>query len=247
MLTTLKAASRSVQERARHTRRSAWETPVTTAARAINLNLVVLFFFALAALVFLTRTTVSVAQVNDSVAAAINPETTGIAHDTRLTGKLDDTVTETAAVAHAVKPIPSYLSRAGSALHSIQADAASTDDSVANIEQSVRGIGGSVSNMREPVDRLGDGVGVIKSRAGTITAALSGTADATAAMAPEVAASDSSMYRIQQALNEINPVLGGIASDLEALSVHTRRLADNGLIKLGSVLQNILSGLLGQP
>lgn len=247
MLRTVANGRRSLTERTASTWLSAWNTPAATAARAININLVVVFVFALTALVFLTHTAVSSAQIDYSVEAAINPETSGIAHDTRLVRKLDQTVAGTEEIARLTEPFPGYLSDTLAALHSIRGDSASTDDSVASIERSVRGIDSSVAQMERPVGRLADGVGDIRSRAGNVSSALSRTADLTTAMSHDIASTNTALARILHALNAINPVADGIGTDLQGIAVHTRRMADNGVVQLGNVLQNILNGLLGKP
>ncbi|MEU4453000.1 hypothetical protein AB0F44_16830 [Nocardioides sp. NPDC023903] len=247
MLRTPRSSGRSLHGRMIRAWRSAWETPATTAVRAINVNLVVVFAFALAALVFLTRAAVSTAQLNDSVEAAINLETSGMAHDTRLVGKLDHTVAGTSEIARTVEPLAGHLSKTVVALHSLRGDLATTDDSVANIERSARGIDKSVANMRRPVGRLHDGVGDIRSHSGSMTTSLSGTADLTAAMERDIASSNTALARIRGTVDDLHPVVDGIGSDLDAIGVHTQRIENNGIIRLGNVLQSILNGLLGQP
>jgi hypothetical protein len=237
----------SLRRRAISTWHSAWETPATTAPRAVTVNLVVVFCFALTALVFLTRTAVCAQQVDRSVTTAINPETSAVAHDTQLVGKLDGTVSGTDALALSVKPYPDYLSVAVAALHSIRTDSAATDDSVAGIERSVRGIDQSVADMQGSVARLGAGVGDIRSRSAAITAALTGTAGLTGAMVADIASSDASLARILRVLSTLNPVTAGIQSDLYAIGIHTGNIANNGVIRLGNVYREILNGLVEKP
>jgi hypothetical protein len=245
VLTTRSAGS--LRRRTMSTWRSAWKTPPTTAPRAVTVNLVVVFLFALTALVFLTRTAVCAKQVDDSVAMAINPQTTGIAQHTVLVRKLDRTVAGTDALARIVQPYPGYASDAVAAMDSIRADSAGTDDSVAAIERSVRGIDQSVTDMQGPVARLGAGVGDIHSRSATITAALTNTADLTTAMVADIGSSDASLTRILRVLSTLNPVTDGIQRDLHAIGIHTGNIANNGVIRLGNVYREILNGLVEKP
>ncbi|MFI5626428.1 hypothetical protein ACIA03_23415 [Nocardioides sp. NPDC051685] len=215
--------------------------------RAININLLVVFAFALAALIFLTRTAVSTAQLDDSIESAINPETSGLARDTRLIRELDHTAAATNEIVRTAKPLSGHLSETAVALHSVRRDLATTDDSVANIERSMRGIDDSAADMHGPAGRLSDGVGDIRSHAGSLTTAFSGTAELTAAMDQDMASSNAALARILRAVDALHPTAEGIGRDLVAIGVHTRRMENNGIIRLGNVLQSILNDLLGKP
>lgn len=235
-----------IRAREPHLMAAAWDTPASGARRAMPVNLVIVFAFALMALALLARVLVSAEQIDNNVTSALNPATLAIESDTALLKQLDGTVDATNHMVDSVGQFDADLGSTAKATDQMRSLGVSTDESVAGIEGSVVGIKTSVVDIKKSVTSLGESVQGIHSNTVSTAARFDGIHAQSALIVKDVAASNSHVGRILAILKNIDPVLARLNARLASLSRHTKNMAENGLIKLGNILSDLLSGgLLG--
>lgn len=221
---------------------AAWDTPASGTRRATPVNLVIVFAFALMALALLARVLVSAAQIDNNVTAALNPATLAIESDTRLLKQLDETVAATDHMVDSVSQFDSDLGTTATATEQMRSLGRSTDQSVDGIESSVVDIGTSVVGIEKSVNSLGSSVHGIRRNTASIARQFDGIHGQTALIVKDLAASSSFVARILTVLNALDPVLARLKTNLVSLDRHTKNMAENGLVELGNLLPDLLSG-----
>lgn len=217
----------------------------TAAPRAMGVNLVLFFVFALCALVMLTSTLVSVSQVQVSVRDAVRPATSGIAHDTNLLPKLTRTNHLAGRMSRAGRDVNASLTSVGATTQRLAGQLGEVRSGTDRIDSSVTGITDSSSEVRRRVAGLGAKVAV--------------TDRTTAQLAPRLAAADQAVGTLRGSLHDarvsldalfslipsISGQAGAISRTLGAVDAHVTAISSNGLVRLANLLQlhNLLSGL----
>ena len=121
---------------------------------AVSLNLAMVFLFALCALVLLTRTLVSVAQVQASINETVEPATSGIVDNTALLSKLTRTNDRAARMLRAGRQVDTSLADVDGSMHQIVTQLGEVRTHAARIDGSVAGIAGSSPDVRRRVGGL---------------------------------------------------------------------------------------------
>lgn len=221
---------------------AAWATPASGARRATPVNLVIVFAFALIALALLARVLVFAVQIDNNVTSGLNPATRGIESDTRLLKQLDETVVATDHMVDSVSQFDSDLGTTATATEQMRSLGRSTDQSVDGIESSVSGIGTSVVGIKKSVTSLESNVHGIRRNTASIARQFDGIHGQTALIVKDLAASNSYVARILTVLDNLDPVLARLNKNLVSLGRHAKNMAENGLIELGNLLPDLLSG-----
>ena len=122
--------------------------------RAIGVNLVIYFLFALVAVLLLTRTAIAANAINDDVAAVIQPVTGSINESTKGLAVLDTTVEVTDKIAAGAEPLSGHLSGVVEATDRINNNLDSTNTHVTSIDHSVEEIKKSTGQIKPAIDEL---------------------------------------------------------------------------------------------
>src|SRR5690349_18625521 len=122
--------------------------------RAIGVNLVIYFLFALVAVLLLTRTAIAANAINDDVAAVIQPVTGSINESTKGLAVLDTTVEVTDKIAAGAEPLSGHLSGVVEATGRIDNNLDSTNTHVTSIDDSVEEIKKSTGQIKPAIDEL---------------------------------------------------------------------------------------------
>lgn len=223
---------------------AAWATPGSGTRRAMPINLVIVFAFALMALALLARVLVSAAQIDNNVTAGLNPAILAVESDTSLLERLDETVVATDQMVDSVSQFDSDLGTTATATDRMRSLGRTTDQSVDGIEGSVVEIGTSVVGIKKSVTSLESSVRGIRGNTVSIARQFDGTHGQTAWIVKDLAASNSHVARILTVLDNLDPVLARLNKNLASLARHTKNMAENGLIELGNLLPDLLSGKL---
>lgn len=147
--------------------------------RAIGVNLVIYFLFALVAVLLLTRTAIAANAINDDVAAVIQPVTGSINESTKGLAVLDTTVAVTDKIAAGAEPLSGHLSGVVEATGRIDSNLDSTNTHVTSIDDSVEEIKKSTGQIKPAIDELNDTVGDIHSTVRSIDKDFVGVAKGT--------------------------------------------------------------------
>lgn len=214
--------------------------------RAIGVNLVIFFAFALAALAFLTRTVLSAVQIDANVDHAIKPVIGSVQANTALLPALDNTVRLT-------NQIKASSTTIGTAAASVDADTAHINSTmttiyrhVKSIETAVNGITSSVGTIRPGVDDIGQAVAAIRSQSGDISSAYGSVATRVRGLPGDIASASSSLKQIRALIDPIDQSVGGIGATLTAIDGHVVSIANNPLLQVSNLLNLLqLTNLTG--
>ncbi len=226
-------------------------TPAFGQRRAIALNLIVFFFFALTALVFLTRAAVAANAINRDVANAIEPATIGINDSTSKLPLLDKTMQITGEIAKATVPLAGHLDGVVSSTNQINANSASTLTSVLEIGSSVEEIKTSTGNIKPAIGTLGGHVGSIDSQAGDIASRYETVAGQTGSMVRNLTGTNASLSYVFTATKPLKKSVDGIDGTVGLIKGHTRSIDDSPILlnkglNLTSLLQSLsVTDILG--
>lgn len=224
-----------------------WGTPPPGGRRAITINLVIFFFFALTALIFLSSTVISVRAIDADVATAINPATEGIESDTALLAKLNETVVVTGRLSDSTARFPDDLATAANAMNRTNAALVSTNASVKSIYRSVTGIDASGAALAKSATGLGVNVAGIRNNAAEVAARLDAVHTQSQSMVAGLDASNRSLAHLLEVIGPLGSVVSEIKGELGSISVHTGNMERNGLINLGNLPNDLLQGSLPGP
>lgn len=222
-------------------------TPLAGQRRAIAVNLVVFFFFALTAVVMLTRTAMAANAINNDVTNAIEPAVDGIDEGTSQLPALDVTARVTSRIAAAAEPLPGDLRGVVVATDHINKHLASTRASASSIGASVDGIKKSTGAIRPDVETLAHEVEGIRGTAGEIETRLARVAALSAAMRRDLSGANTSLGDILRSTGPLNIAVRAIQRTAALVDVHARRIADSPILlrnplNLMPLLGNILGG-----
>lgn len=210
--------------------------------RAIGLNLVVFFLFALVAVALLTRTAVAANAINRDVRQAIVPVTASIDQDLKGLPILDKTGQLTSQIAAAAKPLPGEVAGVVKATDHINANLASTDKHVTSIGNAVDEIKASTGVIKPGIAQINGSVDTIHSEAASIAERLGGVATSTTT---DVANLNGAGGSLTDVLNAVAPIHNGVKDIIaSALSIdgHTAAIASSPLLLNSLGLNSALSG-----
>lgn len=205
-------------------------TPAAGQRRAIGLNLVVFFIFALTAVTMLTRTAIAANAINRDVANAVAPAVGRINTETSQLPVLDVTARVTSQIAAAAEPLSGHLEGVVAATDNINRNLASTLESVRGIGSSVDGINGSTRVIRPAVGVLNAHVDTILSQARGISTRLSTVADASSSMVKGLAGANASLESIYRAIGPLNSQVRGIRAKVPQINAHADSIADSPIL-----------------
>lgn len=203
--------------------------------KAIGVNLVIYFLFALIAVVLLTRTAVAANAINRDVAQAIQPATGGINESTSNLTQLDTTVDVTSQIQAAAEPLSGHLDGVVAATERIDSNLASTDVHVKSIDNAVTEIKASTGKIKPEVDELGDTVESIHDNAEGIDKGLNGVYKETNSIYKNLGGAQKSL---QSVLDDASPLLATVKSILATaleINKHTDSI-DSATILLSPTL-----------
>ena len=200
-------------------------TPSAGQRRAIGVNLVVFFIFALMAVVMLTRTAIAANAINRDVATTVEPAVGSINQETSQLPALDVTARVTSHIAAAAKPLSGHLDGVVAATDNINKNLASTLESVAGIGSSVGGIKASTGAIRPAVGVLSGHVDNIHSRAGGIAGSLWTVAKQSSTMVKDLAGANASLGSILRATGPLNAEVRRIQARVPQINAHARNIA----------------------
>jgi len=211
--------------------------------KAIGVNLVLFFAFALAALVLLTHIVVDVAQARASVADAVRPAVTGIEADTALLPELARTSTLTGRLATASQGVNDSLTDVVGSTRNIDAAIVRVRSGTASIARSVSSIAGSAATLNRRLASLAGDVSSIHDRAGQTAAGYAAVSRAVATLPDDLPAAAANVRALARLIPSITQQASAIVARLTEVDGHLVNINANGLIRLTNLLQ--LSNLLG--
>lgn len=206
------------------------QKPAPGQRRAIAVNVMIFFAFALTALVFLTRSAAAANAINRDVSAAIAPATVGINASTSEIPQLDRTVVLTSKIAGATKSLSGHLGHVVVSTTNIDANLTAVDADVRRIGSTVGGINSTVGAIVPEIVTLGGSVGGIDSKAGDISARLGQVATGTAAMNRSLAAINESLSAVLSDTSPLNGDVRGIRSTLGVVNGRTLSIANSPIL-----------------
>lgn len=209
-------------------------TPSAGQRRAIGLNLVVFFVFALTAVLMLTRTAVAANAINRDVASTIEPAVGDINENTSHLAVLDVTDKITGQIAVAAKPLSGDLDGVVAATDNINRNLATTLDSANSINGSVDGIKGSTGQIRTGVDILSRRVDGIHRSAKGIAGSLSTVANQSSSMVTNLRGANAALDSILRATGPLNSQVRGIRLAVPQINSHARNIAGSPLLLRGT-------------
>jgi len=221
-------------------------TPSAGQRRAVAVNLVVFFIFALTAVLMLTRTAIAANSINRSVASTIEPAVGGISQETSQLRTLDVTVRMTGRIAEAAKPLSRQLDSVVAATDHINDNLASTLESVKGIGLSVDGIKQSTGEIRPAVGVLDGHVDVIHNEAVGIAGGLSRVAGLSDSMVRNLSGTNASLARILGATGPLQTEVREIRALVPQINARAASIALSPvLLRKPLELAPLLGDLLG--
>jgi uncharacterized phage infection (PIP) family protein YhgE len=211
--------------------------------RAIGVNLVLFFAFALAALVLLTHILVDVAQARTSVAETVRPAVAGIEADTALLPDLARTSRLTERLATAAQHVNDSLTDVVGSTLNIDATIVRVRSDSASIARSVSSIAGSAATISSRLDNLDADISSIDDRAGQTTADYAAASRAVASLPDGLRAAAANVRALARLIPSITKQASAIVATLTEVDGHLVNINANGIIRLTNLLQ--LSNLLG--
>jgi uncharacterized phage infection (PIP) family protein YhgE len=212
--------------------------------RAIGMNLVLFFAFALPALVLLTHTLVEIKQTQASVAEAVRPAVGGIAANTALLPALARTQLLTARLASSSHGINDSLTATVSATRDVDIRIAHVRSDSQSIEASVAGIATSTSATYRGVTDLATEVRATHRSAAGIASALDGASGAVATLPDGLAIAVARLRLLATLIPSITQRASTITAGLRDVDRHLVDINNNALIRLTNLLQlsDVLTG-----
>gem|GEM_PF-6715290 len=224
--------------------------PYAGQRRAVAVNLVVFFLFALTAVILLTRTAVAANSINRDVASTIEPATDGINADIKRLPVLDRTVRITHRIAGAAEPVSTHLEGVVQATGHINRNLASTREQVITIGTSVEGIERSTRSVGPAVVVLNRHVDSIHGHAGDIVGDFRSVAGLTSSMAGDLTDTNASLARILAATEPLRRAVHGIDGSVVRIDGSAGRIENSpillrnlgNLLGLGTLLGDLTGG-----
>jgi len=209
----------------------------STAPKAIAVNLVLFFGFALAALVLLTHTIVDISRVRAAVADSVQPETRGIQADTALLPELAHISGLTAQLASASHGVNDSLTDVAGATRNIDATIQRVQSETQTIRQSVHGIAGSAASVDERVAALDSDITAIDDSATQVSANYAAVSHAAATLPDDLVAAAAELRSLARLIPSITQQASSIEKTLSEVDGHLVSINANGLIRLSNLLK----------
>ena len=211
--------------------------------KAIGVNLVLFFAFALPALFLLTHILVDVAQARASVADAVRPAVAGIEADTALLPELDRTSALTDRLAAASQGVNTSLSDVVGSMRNIDATIVHVRSGSGSIARSVNSIAGSAATINRSLANLDGDISSIHDRARQTAADYAAVSRAVATLPDDLSAAAANIRALARLIPSITQQASAIVATLTEVDGHLVNINANGVIRLTNLLQ--LSNLLG--
>jgi len=211
--------------------------------RAIGVNLVLFFAFALPALLLLTHILVDVAQARASMAEAVRPEVAGIEADTALLPDLARTSGLTERLATAAQGVNDSLTDVVDSTQHIDATIVRVRSDSASIARSVSNIAGSAATTSRRLANLDADISSIHDLAGHTTADYAAASHAVATLPDDLATAAADLRALARLIPSITHEASAIVATLTEVDGHLVNINANAILRLTNLLQ--LSNLLG--
>jgi methyl-accepting chemotaxis protein len=220
--------------------------PAPGQRRAIALNVMIFFAFALTALIFLTKSAVAANAINRDVGESIAPTTVGIKASTSKIPQLNETMVLTGRIAGGTRTLSAHLAHVVGSTKNIETNLAAIQSDVNGIGASVNGINSTVGAIRPEIFTLGGSVNGIHSKAGDISSRLSQVAVDTSTMTVSLDGIDKSLTAVLADTAPLNRRVAGIKNTLGVVDGYTLSIANSPILLTGfPVPRPALPDLLG--
>jgi methyl-accepting chemotaxis protein len=206
------------------------EMPAPGQRRAIALNVMIFFAFALTALIFLTKSAVAANAINRDVGESIAPTTMGIDSSTSKIPQLDQTMVLTGKIADGTRTLSAHLAHVVGSTKNIEANLAAIQGDVTGIGESVNGINSTVSAIRPEIFTLGGSINGIHSKAGDISSRLSQVGADTSTMTVSLDGIDKSLTDVLARTAPLNRRVAGIKNTLGVVNGYTLSIANSPIL-----------------
>lgn len=205
--------------------------------RAMGANLLLFFAFALAALLLLTQTLVSVTQVQADVNDAVQPATSGIVDNTALLSQLTHTNQLTGQMLEAAQHINGSLIEVDGATQQISTRIDRVRSASLDIATSVAGIRVSSAVALRGVAGLHMAVDATDLYAAQVASSLAGARRAVAPLRNLLGDASASLQALLALIPSISRQTLSITGALAEVDGHLMNVDANGLVRLTNLLQ----------
>jgi hypothetical protein len=205
--------------------------------KAIGVNLVLFFAFALTALVLLTHILVDVARARASVAGAVRPATAGIEADTALLPDLARTSQLTERLATAAQRANDSLTDVVGSTQTIDGTIVRVRSDSEAIARSVNGIAGTTATVSRRLTDLDKDISSIDTLAGHTTADYAAASRAVAALPEDLSVATARIRSLARLIPSITQQASVIVALLTDVDVHLRNINSNPVLQLTNLLQ----------
>lgn len=220
--------------------------PSPTQKRAIGINLVIFFLFALTAVALLTRTAVAANAINRDVKSAIVPVTADIDENLKHLPILDETARITSQISTAAKPLSGYTGKVADATTRIDKNLASTDTHVKSIGVSVNGIKGSTGVIKPGIAQAGGTVDTIHSKAGGIQNSLGSVANLSGSIVSNLTSAENYLSNVLGATVPLHASTSGILASAGSINTHVTNLdTSSAVLQITNLLSSLTAPLSG--
>lgn len=221
--------------------------------RAITVDLILFFGFALTALVMLTHTAVSANAIDRDIAGAVNPPLNTIEQATALLPALDSTGQLTGSIVDGTAPLGGDLAAIAASTGAIRASVHGIEGDVTSIQRSVTSIDGTVATIRADVGTAGGSSGLapviarIRAGAAQTTAKFGDVLGNAQAIKAYVGDISQSMSSVVADAGPIGASVRDIGGNLKSINGHVTNIENSTILQLSNVVQlhDILTGLGG--
>lgn len=211
------------------------ETAAPGQKRAIGMNVVIYFLFALIAVVLLTRTAIAANAINRDVAQAIEPAVGNINVSTKNLAVLDTTADVTEKIAAGASPLQGHLSGVVDATTTINSNLESTDSHVTSIDESVEEIKASTGKIKPSIDDLNGTVDDIHDHVVDINKDFVAVAKGTTSIARDL---NQTRASLESVLDGAGPLLATVRSILDTalkINAHTESIEGSPVVAAGGL------------
>jgi hypothetical protein len=219
-------------------------TPSAGQRRAMGLNLVVFFLFALVAVALLTRTAVAANAINRDVKAAIVPVTADIDQNLQHLPILDETAQVTRQIAAAAKPLPGYTGKVADATTRIDKNLTSTGSHVTSIGKSVDAIKVSTGAIQPGIAQIGGTVDTIHGKATGIDGSLGSVAQLSGSIVANLTSAEAHLANVLGGTVPLHGATQGILASAGSIDKHAASIENSQLLTLTDSLLAPLVGVI---
>lgn len=224
--------------------------PEPAGRRAIGVDLILFFLFALAALVMLTRITVSANEIDRDILASVNPPLTEISESTALLPALERTGELTSSIVTETAPLRPDLDAIVASTDGIRTSVYGIESDVTAILRSVTSIDGTAAAIRVDVGTAeGPGglaplIAGIRAKAAQTSARYADVLGDVRAVEGFVRKISSSMSSVVENVGPIGHSVSGIDGRLHSVDRHVDNIEKSPILQLSNTveLHDILTG-----